>query len=107
MHRRLLTFALMSFLFVSPTLGDDETCHACSEGATCIDSTEEGFARDECRWSREVTLTPRGLVTASYVIDHPDVTHMTVESPSRGVEVYVTVDKRDAAPQFEVFQFDP
>ncbi|MEO1367454.1 MAG: hypothetical protein AAFX50_09770 [Acidobacteriota bacterium] len=58
------------------------------------------------RFIREVEVSRRGLVTATYVLEgHPAYQMITVESPSRGVDVYVTVHSFVEGQRFEAFSF--
>ena len=60
-------------------------------------------------FSRTVEVERRnGYVTATYQLqDHPAYTRVTIESPSRGVDLFVTAEKNDRSQRFESFSFEP
>jgi len=64
--------------------------------------------RSSYRFSRSVDVDRSGMVTATYRLErHPVYSYVTVESPSRGVDIFVTVEQVDGGQRFETFAFDP
>lgn len=72
------------------------------DGVIAFDGTRQSY-----RFSRRVEVDERGLVVAAYRLKgHPALARVTVESPSRGVDIFVTVEQRDGEQHFEAFTFD-
>ena len=58
------------------------------------------------RFAREVDVSRSGLVTAAYQFKkHPAFARITIESPSRGLDVFVTAETRSGEQRFEAFHF--
>ena len=58
------------------------------------------------RFTRKVDFSRSGLVTAAYQLKkHPDFARVTIESPSRGLDVFVTAETRSGEQRFEAFHF--
>ena len=59
-------------------------------------------------FSSTVEIKEKGYVTVTYQIrDHPAYSRVTIESPSRGVDLFVTAEKNDRSQRFESFSFEP
>lgn len=58
------------------------------------------------RFTREIDVSRSGLVTAAYRLKkHPDFKRVTIESPSRGLDVFVTAETVAGEQRFEAFHF--
>lgn len=56
--------------------------------------------------SGDVKILDKRHIEARYQVEgHPDISAVTVESPSRGMDAWVTVENVDRSTRFESFTF--